>query len=95
MIRTGRASFWAVSYFVVLAVVLAAPMTMHRRDFDRAFMANLHEPTPATEEALKREQLNNFRIELFVKAIAAGVFLSAGAGIAFGIKKVRGNTPAV
>jgi hypothetical protein len=72
---------WALAvYAVVFGLMLVTPNSpdaLRRRDFDRAFFAWLHDPTPQNEATLRREELKNDIIRLgmytFVSSVAVAV----------------------
>jgi hypothetical protein len=73
-------------YFIAFVLVSLIPQHTHRRDFDKAFVTWLHDPTPQNEEALRVEQRKNEIIMLAVSAVIALVPVALGAGIYFGIR---------
>ena len=63
---------WAGVYVVLFtALYLFVPKNLHRRDFDRAFTASIHNPSPETKAELERQQAINERIDFKIDAITA------------------------
>jgi hypothetical protein len=92
--RQGRRRiyFWAMParrfflrflaiYAAVFVLAYLIPEHIHRRDFDRAFFAWLHDRTPQNEAALRNEQDKNEMIKLAGTAIIASVFVTLGTGV--------------
>jgi hypothetical protein len=68
-------------YAAVFILAYLIPEHIHRRDFDRAFSAWLHDRTPQNEAVLRSEQRKNEMIKLADTAVIALVFVTLGAGI--------------
>src|SRR5438045_382412 len=72
-----------LALFVALSLV---PQFLHRQDFDRAFTAYLHNPSPATKQVLKQEQIKNRIIEFTNVVVGAAVILVVGVGFVYLVK---------
>jgi hypothetical protein len=70
----------------ILALLLALipPATLHRRDFNRAFMAWWKDKSPANEAELRRQQAINTRLDLIMRGSLAFVLFVVFAGLFFG-----------
>jgi hypothetical protein len=68
-------------YAAVFVLAYLIPEHIHRRDFDRAFFAWLHDRTPQNEAVLRSEQRKNEMIKFADTAVIALVFVTLGAGI--------------
>jgi hypothetical protein len=75
-------------YAIAFVLVYLIPEHIHRRDFDRAFEAWLHDGTPRNEAALQVEQHKNEIIKLRDSAVIALVFAALGCGIYFATRFV-------
>jgi hypothetical protein len=73
-------------YAAAFFLVYLTPEHIHRRDFDRAFSAWLHERTPQNEATLRVEQRKNERIKLADSAVIALALVTLGSGIYFVIR---------
>ncbi|HEX9222663.1 MAG TPA: hypothetical protein VF860_04980 [Candidatus Acidoferrales bacterium] len=62
-------------------LVYLIPEHIHRRDFDRAFSAWLHDRTPQNEAVLRSEQRENEMIKLVDTAVIALVFVTLLSGM--------------
>jgi hypothetical protein len=74
-------SGWILAREIVFVLVYLVPEHLHRRDFNRAFSAWLHDPTPQNEAALRSEERRNDLIKFGDTGIIALVFMTLGAGI--------------
>jgi cytochrome c biogenesis protein CcdA len=72
-----------VIYSAVFVLAYLIPEFIHRRDFDRAFVAWLHDPAPQNEAVLRNEQRKNEMIKLADTAVIALTFVTLGAGVYF------------
>ena len=79
-------------YAAVFILVYLIPEHIHRRDFDKAFMAWFHDRTPQNEEALRMEQRKNEKIKRSDSVVIALVLMTLGAGIYFGIRFAGGKS---
>jgi len=70
-------------YFVIFVALSLVPQFLHRQDFDRAFTAYLHNPSPATKQTLKQEQIKNRIIEFTNVVVGAAVILVVGVGFVY------------
>jgi hypothetical protein len=68
-------------YAVAFVLTYFIPEHIHRRAFDKAFFAWLHDRTPQNEAMLRREQRKNEMIKLADTSVIALVFVACGAGI--------------
>ena len=90
--HAGRKFFYWLLVYTVLVIVLAfsVPSFIHRRDFDKAFMAWQTSPTPENEATLRIHPRKNALIHLQDSAIAAlvltGLELSVYGGVHLGLK---------
>jgi hypothetical protein len=73
-------------YATAFVLVNLIPEHIHRRDFDKAFMAWLHGRTPQNEAALRVEQRKNEIIKLKDSAAISLAFVVLGFGIYFAIR---------
>jgi hypothetical protein len=73
-------------YAAAFVLVYLAPAHIHRRDFDRAFSAWLHDRTPQNEAMLRVEQRKNERIKLADSAVIALALVTIGSSIYFTIR---------
>ena len=62
-----RRLIWSAALALVIALLV--PHHTHRRDFDRAFAAWLHDRSPENEAALHKQQETNRRIEGLVSSL--------------------------
>jgi len=69
-IRKFLLRFLAI-YAAAFVLVYLIPEHIHRRDFDRAFFAWLHDRTPQNEAALRSEQRKNEMIKLVDTALVS------------------------
>ena len=68
-------------YAATFVLVYLIPEHIHRRDFDRAFSAWVHDRTPQSEAVLRSEQHKNEMIKLVDTAVIALVFVTLGSGM--------------
>ncbi len=68
---------FVITAIFALVVAFAAPQSLHRHDYDKAFSAYYRNPTPENETAFRREQAKNDRIVLLTAAAAALVLFIA------------------
>jgi hypothetical protein len=61
------------------------PDALRRRDFDRAFIASLHDPTPQNEAILRREELKTDIIRLGIEAVVSFVAVTVVSGMYFAV----------
>jgi hypothetical protein len=75
-------------YVIAFVLVYFVPEHIHRRNFDKALMTWLHEPTSQNEKMLRAEQRKNEIIKLADSAFIALVLVALGAGVYYGIRFV-------
>ena len=73
-----RRLIWSAALALVIALLV--PHHTHRRDFDRAFAAWLHDRSPENEAALHKQQETNRRIEGEVSLIVALILFTLFVG---------------
>ena len=78
-------------YGAAFVLAYLIPEHIHRRDFDRAFIAWLHDPTPQNDAALRSEQRKNDMIKLFDTAVIALVMVTLGSSIYWIGRSVQGK----
>jgi hypothetical protein len=69
------------TYAAAFVLAYLIPEHIHRRDFDRAFIAWLHDRTPQNEAVLRSEQRKNEMIKFADTAAIALVLVTLGTGI--------------
>ena len=75
--RRKKLLIWALAiYAVVFIFVFVVPDLLHRRDFDKAFFAWLHDPTPQNQAMLRHEEFKNDVIRLEFSAVVSLVAVS-------------------
>jgi hypothetical protein len=65
-------------YAFAFSLVYLIPEHIHRRDFDKAFVAWLHNRTPQNEALLRTEQYKNEMIKFADTAVIALVHVTIG-----------------
>jgi hypothetical protein len=91
-----KALRFLIIFLVALVFVSLTPQFLHRRDFDRAFMAYYRNPTPENSDALRAQQRINDYINLSFNGVAALALTSCDYGIyglihsiSSGVKRAR------
>ena len=74
------ALLFLLAYVVVLLLLLLVPTSIHRREFDAAFLAWYRNPTVQNEAALNREKQQNRIERRSTAAVLAFVIVFAGGG---------------
>jgi hypothetical protein len=76
-------------YPIAFVLGYLIPMSIHRRDFDRAFIAWSKDPTSQNEEGLRVQRRKNEIIHLVDSAVIAFVLVSGGFGIYLVIRSAK------
>jgi Tat protein secretion system quality control protein TatD with DNase activity len=74
---------FVITATLALAVAFSAPVFVHRRDYDAAFVKWLQSPTADNERALRLEARKNNRIALWSQLGAAGILFLLLNGVWF------------
>src|SRR5208282_3808931 len=81
MSSTKSALRYLAAFAIIFILVYLLPVSIHRSDFDRAFLMWSKNRTPQSEAALRTEQYKNETIELEGCAVVALIVLVVAGGV--------------